>query len=692
MDVKNLKKLNFPDNPSKRNNLSSNIIESVKGINPKKEALKVVINYGIFGVLWIFLSDKILEIFADNMESYKSMQIYKGWLFVLITMILFFILISEKARKIKNATERAFRAYEDLKTSNHEQDLLEKELNYQKSLIQNIIEEAPVIIVIWDENGKILKTNSFCNKTFGYSEDELLGKIWLDFFVVSHNKQKINIIFQEIIQKGGPREYEINFVAKTGQKLDILWSNKAIKTGSGNKVIVSIGMDITERKKYEEKISYLAYHDSLTGLPNRDKFANEIECLIESKNLDKFAIVFIDIDNFKYVNDTMGHIIGDELLKYIAVKLTSSLLEPDMAARLGGDEFGLLIRDFKNEEILMKKLERLQNDLGNTWHSGIREFFISMSMGAAIYPEDGCDGGALLKKSDIAMNVAKKEGKNKVLIYKENIHEDIMWHINMSNKLQKALDNKEFELYYQPQVELSTGKIVSLEVLVRWNNPTEGFIPPSDFIPVAEETGQIYVLEQRIFRNALIQKQKWEQDGFRDITMSLNLSSKTLISSMNFRFIESILSEFDVDYTKLVVEITETAAISNVELAIKRLNRLKSRGLKIALDDFGTGYSSITHLKQLPIDIIKLDKSYVGSVDDWRRDGSIIRFILSLAEDLNLTVVAEGIETSKQLEYLKSINCHLGQGYFISIPQPADTIIKMLRNNSSKYKNEIEND
>lgn len=686
MDVKNLKKRNFPDDTSKLSNSSKNIIESVKSINPQKEALIVVIKYGIFGLLWIVLSDKILGTFTDNIEFYKIMQIYKGWLFVLITMVMFFILISEKTKSIKSATDRAFKAYEDLKTSNHEQGVLEKELNYQKDLIQNIIEEAPVIIVLWDEDGKILKTNSFCIKTFGYDEEELLGKIWVDFFEVSHNKQRVNNIFQEIIQNGGLREYEINFAAKEGKNLDILWSNKIIKTDRGKKVIVSIGMDITERKKYEEKIRYLAYHDSLTGLPNRDMFSNEIECLIESKKLDKFAIVFIDIDNFKYVNDTMGHIIGDELLKYIAVKLTSYVTAPDLAARLGGDEFGLLIKNFGSEEILMKKLERLQKDLGNTWHSGIREFFISISVGAAIYPDDGRDGGALLKKSDIAMNVAKKEGKNKVLLYKENIHEDIMWHINMSNKLQKALDNKEFELYYQPQIELSSGRIVSLEALVRWNHPTEGFIPPSDFIPVAEETGQIYGLEQRIFRNALIQKQKWEQKGYRDITLSLNLSSKTLISNMNFRFIESILSEFHVDYTKFVVEITETAAISNVELAIERLNRLKSRGLKIALDDFGTGYSSITYLKQLPIDIIKLDKSYVKSVTDGRMDGSIIKFILSLARDLNLTVVAEGIETSKQLEYLKNINCSLGQGYFISIPQPAEAITEMLSNNTSTYK------
>lgn len=529
--------------------------------NSKNEALTIVLKYGIFGVLWILLSDKVLEIFADNFELYKHIQSYKGWFFVLITMILVFILINKRVKLIQNATNEALQAYKELKASNEEQILLEKEL------------------------------------------------------------------------------------------------------------------------------IRMAFYDSLTGLPNRDMFVNKIGNYADkNKEKNKFAIAYIDIDNFKYINDTLGHHVGDEFLKYIGNKFYSIIQYPDIVARLGGDEFAILINEIETEEKLLIKIDNIIKSLGSTWNSNNREFFISMSIGVAIYPDDGNDANTLLKNSDIAMYVAKKDGKNKSLLYEEDIHEDIIWHIHMTNKIQKALDNKEFTLYYQPQIELVTGRIVGMEALVRWNHPTEGFISPADFIPVAEETGQIYVLEQRIIEQALIQKEKWEDEGFNDIELSINLSSKTLISDFNFKQIESILSDYNVDYSKIVFEITETAVISNVDLAIERLNSLKNKGLKIALDDFGTGYSSITYLKKLPIDIIKLDKSYIKTVTNGGIDSAIVKCILSLTDDLDFRVIAEGIETYEQLEYLKNINCQTGQGYYIGMPSPLEKINELLKNNMNSLK------
>ena len=683
-----MKKGTDPNNMPYSNNPIKNIPDFMKGINPKSEALIVVIRYGIFGVLWILLSDKILDIFVDNIEVYKVMQIYKGWFFVLLTMILLFVLINKRASRIKNASDKTVKAYEELKALNEEQFALKEELTYQKDLIQNIIEGAPVLIVIWNEEFEILKVNPFGKEVFEYKEEELIGKVWINMSIASENGLIRENLLDELTHNGELKKYESSFTTKKGKKLNILWSSSVIRADGEKKTIVSIGMDITERKKHEESIKHMAYYDSLTGLPNRDMFRSEIEIFIEnSKGKDKFAIAFLDIDNFKYVNDTMGHSIGDDLLKYISCRLSSAIKYPDIAARLGGDEFGILFKDFGTEENLMKKLNDIQKAVGNSWNSNNREFFISMSIGAAIYPNNGDDAVSLLKNSDIAMNVAKKEGKNKALLYKEDIHEDIMWHIHMSNKLQKALDNKEFDLYYQPQIELDSGRIVGMEALVRWIHPTEGFISPAEFIPVAEETGQIYLLEQRILKHALKQKKRWEEEGFIDITLSINLSGKSLISNSNFKNIEAVLSDFDVDYTKVVIEITETAAISNFDIAIERLNRLKNKGLKITLDDFGTGYSSINYLKKLPIDIIKLDKSYVGSISKGNRDASIVKFILSLAYDLNLTVIAEGIETNEQLEYFKNINCHMGQGFLISMPSPAEKIRDMLYNNLNKYGN-----
>ncbi len=492
-----------------------------------KEAVNVVVKYGVFGVLWILLSDTLLEMFAGDFIIYKHLQTYKGGLFVLITMVLVYILVNSRVKKAQNALDESSKAIKDLR--------------------------------------------------------------------------------------------------------------------------------------------HMAYYDTLTGLPNRVMFVSKIKNLID-KSKEEFAIAFIDIDNFKYINDTIGHYAGDDFLKFVGNKISADIRAPNLVAHIGGDEFAILIKNFESKEKVINKLENILNSIGSTWNSGNREFFISMSIGVAVYPYDGSDFDTLFKHSDIAMYAAKKEGKNKILFYEEEIQEEILMHFKMANKLQKGLEKKEFELYYQPQIELSTGRITGLEALVRWNSSEYGFISPEEFIPVAEITGQIYDLDRRIIENVLVQKREWERQGISDLEVSVNLSSKSLISSLNFKRIEIILSEYKVDYADIVVEITETAVISNIETVIERLNVLKNKGVKIALDDFGTGYSSITYLKMLPIDIVKLDKSYINSKNNDIKDFSIVKFIVMLSHDLGFKVVAEGIETHGQLDYLKSIKCECGQGYLLGKP------------------------
>lgn len=501
----------------------------------RNQSIVIVLKYGIFGSLWVILSDSILEVFAGNFEIYKNLQTYKGWIFIFLTMIIVYILINKREKRIINATGE---------------------------------------------------------------------------------------------------------------------SSKAIR-----------------------ELRHMAYYDTLTGLPNRAMFVSKIKNLANSSR-QNFAIAFLDIDNFKYINDTLGHYIGDDFLKFMAYKMSKEIKAPDMVARLGGDEFAILIRSFETKDILINRLENIKNSIGNTWNSGSREFYISMSIGIAVYPDDGYDFDTLLKHSDIAMYAAKKEGKNKMFFYEEDIHYETIWHIQMANKLQKGLDCNEFELNYQPQVQLSTGDIIGTEALVRWNRPQEGYISPADFIPVAEITGQIYELERRIIKNVLIQKKKWEEQGLNDLELSLNLSGKSLISNSNFRQIEEIFSDCDVDYSNIVIEITETAAITHIDTAIERLNILKAKGLKIALDDFGTGYSSLTYLRRLPIDIVKLDKSYIGNGD--KKDISIIKFIVSLAHDLGIRVIAEGIETIEQYDYLRTIECECGQGYYLGQPMYIDELNELL--------------
>lgn len=381
-----------------------------------------------------------------------------------------------------------------------------------------------------------------------------------------------------------------------------------------------------------------------------------------------FAMVYIDIDNFKYINDTLGHAIGDQFLKYIAIKLQQVVQPPDIASRISGDEYCIIFKGIISKDEIEKKIKKIINVLGKTWKSNQHEFFISLSIGVSIYPVDGYDYATLFRNADIAMYKGKKSGKGRHVFFTKEILTDNVKNINMANELQNALSNNELFLYYQPQFNLNTGEISGIEALIRWIHPEKGFISPAEFIPLAEETGQIYDIDKWVFKTALADKRKLEEDGFSSIDISINLSSKALASDMNFDELEKLLKTYDIDFSQIIIEITETAVISDVEFAIKRLHRLKNLGFRIALDDFGTGYSSLTHLKELPIDIVKLDRSFVKRIEKNSKDAIIIKALLYLARDLEYKVVAEGIENKEQLEYLKKHNCDYGQGFLMSKP------------------------
>ena len=301
-------------------------------------------------------------------------------------------------------------------------------------------------------------------------------------------------------------------------------------------------------------------------------------------------------------------------------------------------------------------------------------------MGISVFPKDGSSKIEIFRSADLAMSRAKKEGKGRGIFYTGEILESNSEKIKISNQIQHAIEKKEFILYYQPQIYLNTGEIKGFEVLIRWNNPFSGFISPALFIPIAEETGQIFAIEKWIINNALKQKKILENKGYEHLDLSINLSSKTLMSNLNFHELEDILDENKVDYSHITLEVTETAIISDIEMAISRLLRLKRYGLKIALDDFGTGYSSLTYLKKMPIDTIKLDRSFVKSIEENDADTYIIKSILYLALDLKYNVVAEGIETEEQYRFLEKNNCESGQGFLMSKPVPIEDVYEKLEN------------
>ena len=427
-----------------------------------------------------------------------------------------------------------------------------------------------------------------------------------------------------------------------------------------------------------EKIKFLAYYDTLTGLPNRFKFESEVNSLIEATGLDgKFIIVDIDIDNFKNINDTMGHQVGDLFLSYFTDRLKEEITKPAFLSRIGGDQFKVIFFNMTKEEVLFK-LEAIKQKLTRSWTIENIQFYISFSIGIVEYPEDGVNTISLLKNVEIALHTAKREGKNRIVTYKKDIEESNVKLLTTIDLLQCAIEEEQFELYYQPQFDLKTNEIVGVETLVRWIHPEYGFIPPVEFIPIAEETGQIYRLEQWIIDKAMKQKKQWETEGFEDVVMSINLSGKTLTSSINFKEVEGIIKNSGVRFDEIIIEITETASMSDMDIVIKHLNELRKIGVRIALDDFGTGYSSLNYLKLFPINYIKLDRSFINAINDNEVNMLLIKNILALAHDLEFEVVAEGIETMEQLEFLQKHLCETGQGYLFSKPVPIDQMNEML--------------
>ncbi len=661
---------------NKDNNETDQIKHRIRFHRQYNEALYVSLVYAAFGLLWILLSDMVLELLTDE-DTYIRFQTYKGFFYIFITAVLVYLLIHNRLTRIHKEYSKTQEAYTQLRKVHDDMVRLESELSFQKDFNNSIILEAPVLILTWNDEARILSMNPFAQRHLGYTEEDLQkGLTWFDL-IPKERLKLADKIFSKIFKEKQFINFEGPVYNKEGKTVDILWSSKYLTGAPGCYVntYVSIGTDIEERKQYEEKIRYLAYYDSLTNLPNRTMFENEINRYLSKGN--PFIIAYIDIDNFKNINDSLGHHLGDVFLQYMAGCLKEEIKESDDIFRLGGDEFAIV---YENEtlETIQLRLQYIISTISKIWTIENNQFYITMSIGVVGYPTHGDNASTLLKNADIAMYEAKKEGKNRIYIYREEMRELNSGHIRMINDLQQAIDQDRFILEYQPQFKLDTGEISGAEALVRWIHPGEGIIPPGKFIPLAEQTGQIYNLERLIFKKALEQKALWEESGMTNQSLSINLSSKTLTSSMNFEELLTILDTYNLDYSGIVIEITETAGITEVDNVISRLQSLKRRGIKIALDDFGTGYSSLNYLKKFPIDIVKLDRSFINSITEEGVDTMLIKNILAMAHDLNFTVVAEGIETMEQLDYLRRYTCEAGQGFLLSRPLSEDNIMKLL--------------
>lgn len=438
--------------------------------------------------------------------------------------------------------------------------------------------------------------------------------------------------------------------------------------------------DISERKKYEEMIHQLAYYDSLTKLPNRSNLYDRLDIIIKLSHFQKkkFAILFMDLDNFKSVNDVYGHNIGDKLLKAVVKTLEMNIGKDDIFARLGGDEFVILLTNIDDYDTITSYAGRILKTLNQPITIDDREFYFSASIGIAIYPDNGFDRQTLLKNADSAMNCAKKSGKNSYMIHTKEIDDKNIDRIEMENSLRKAIDNNELQIYYQPQIDINTGEIITAEALLRWVHPIKGIISPLKFIKLAEDTGLIIPIGEWVIREVCKQVNIWKEKKYPLRKVAINLSAKQFERDSLVQTFENILNETKTDPSWLEVEITETEAMKDFRHITSILGDLKHMGMSVSLDDFGTGYSSLNYLRQFPIDNVKIDKCFLEDIEQESIEAAIINAVINISEKMKIDVVAEGVETFEQLNVLKSMGCHIIQGYLFSKPLPSHEFEKLL--------------
>jgi diguanylate cyclase (GGDEF)-like protein len=469
---------------------------------------------------------------------------------------------------------------------------------------------------------------------------------------------------------------------KDGSLVWVLESESLLEGPDGRlSVIEGTTIDITERKRAEEQVKHLAFHDPLTSLPNRLLFNDRLTLAVAQahRHNQKMAVLFLDLDRFKVINDSLGHSVGDELLRQVAERIQEHVREGDTVARLGGDEFTLLVPGINVEEDAAKIARKICDAIHAPFWIDGRELFVTTSLGVSVYPSDGHDAETLVRNADSAMYRAKEQGRDNYQLYTPAMNAKAIERLSLESRLRQAVANDELELHFQPFIDLKTAEVLGAEALLRWRHPELGLIPPGEFIPIAELSGLIVPIGEWVLRTACAEARKWHQQGFQGLTVSVNLSSRQFQQTDLVSQVTQALEETGLEADKLDLEITESNAMQNAEHSINTLWGLKKQGVRISMDDFGTGYSSLNYLKRFPIDRIKLDQSFVRDLPGDKDDAAIAMAVIAMGRSLELVVIAEGVETEEQLAFLKGHECDQLQGFLLSRPLPSDAFETFLK-------------
>ncbi len=570
-------------------------------------------------------------------------------------------------------------------------DITEKKVAEKELKLAAIVYESSIQgIIVTGPDALIQSVNLAFTQITGYTADEVLGKNPSILKANRHDTQFYKDMWAKI-NETGKWQGEIWNRRKNGDTFPELLSINTIKDNNGQVIhYVAVFNDIVELKQRETEMEYQAYHDPLTGLPNRslfnDRLKMEISRMGRSVKRLKLGVMFLDLDNFKDINDSLGHAIGDYLLKDVAQRLLECVRDVDTVARIGGDEFTVILPQVSNSQEIVLVVNRIMDIFKGSFFVQGHELFTTASIGISIYPTDGKDTSDLLKTADLAMYHAKELGKNNYAFFSQEMNVQIKTRLNLENQLRHALNEGQFVLHYQPLVEICSGNMVGVEALVRWNHPELGLIPPDRFIPLAEETGQILKLGQWVLETSCQQTLRWQKENFLSLYVSVNVSSIQFLREDFLATIQKVIDSTGIRFNTLSLQVTENSLMGNLQKIVAIMNSLKEIGIKLSIDDFGMGFSSLNYLRTFPVDTLKIDRTFIAGIPHNSDHVAITRSIIALAKNLKLNVLAEGVENEEQLDFLVKNNCDLMQGYYYSPAVPPEEITRIIREKKNLYQ------
>ena len=554
-------------------------------------------------------------------------------------------------------------------------------MNAAEILASEIIENAGEGIVVYDRELRYVLWNRFMEEMTGMRASDVLGQRAPEVF--PHiREQNVDEMIVRAMRGETVSSPDIYYsVPQTGRQGWISSVYRPHHSADGNIAgVIGLIRDVTERKAAEQQIEYQAYHDALTGLANRRLFQEHLSLALAlaQRRQRIVAVLFLDLDHFKLINDSLGHSVGDAMLRQVGQRLKQAVREGDTVARVGGDEFTIVLQELEHRSDAALVAEKVLGAIAAPIDVHGHRLYMTTSIGITVFPDDGDDAETLLKNADAAMYRAKDEGRNTYQMSTQELSRSTQERMTLENGLHRAIEHREFEVWYQPQIDLATMEVVGVEALLRWKHASRGIIRPADFISVAEERGMIVVIGDWVIREACREARRLHDLGRDGLRVAVNISAKQFRDQTLLATVEAALADSKIDPRCLELEITETVAMENVELTMRTLAALRSTGVTIAIDDFGTGHSALSYLKRFPIDALKIDRAFVQDLPDGFEDAAIVRSVIQLAHGLNLRVVAEGVETEEQLAFLRAHHCGEVQGFLFSEPLPAEALEAML--------------